>query len=430
MSAGVGVAVGTGVDDGFLAGFGFHIFLKDQDGLVRRKLLWTAIGVTSFLLVGSLVALLARPAIVHHVTALGLGQIAEGLGAYTVRNFARATGIAFLILIAIVTVGFRRQSEWSRVILGCCLLGVLCLDQCEVARRYVRVIDLEPFYRENAVVKALKAQAGNRVPNVVNYAQQNATGHDWFSSSLTFNGIRNLAPAAEEMEGPYGRLFREFQKDPVRLWWILGAQSVIIPTKGIEGFVRGGVLRPLLNFEVSGDRVRQVQQLGDKTYTLAALTAAPSAPRFMTMWDGDVSPERQVEALTKSKQSVSDAPVIAGGPTAATGAQVDVLAERLLPGVLATRVRVNAKATGLLVFNERVDERQEVLVDNQVVPRYVADAVWRAVLVPAGEHEVVLRYKRSPRALLVSILVSLAVILWALISQAMQRRASVSGAGA
>jgi hypothetical protein len=36
------------------------------------------------------------------------------------------------------------------------LMALAVVDQSLVARRYVRGIDLEPFYRENAVVKALK----------------------------------------------------------------------------------------------------------------------------------------------------------------------------------------------------------------------------------------------------------------------------------
>ncbi len=81
-------------------------------------------------------------------------------------------------------------------------------------------------------------------------------------------------------------------------------------------------------------------------------------------------------------------------------------------------VIVKAQRSGLLVFNERLHDRQEVLVDGKPAPKYVADAIWPAALVPAGEHEVVLQWKRSWHVLGMSVLASLAVTLWALIDKA------------
>lgn len=415
----------TEISTAFLAGFGMDVFLRTKQTALRRKLLWLAVGLTGMLLVGALVALTAKPTMVRHITVLGMGSYAEALGAYTIRNVMRAVVYAAVAACALF-VAVRSLREGTRVGVACALICLALLDQSLVAQRYVRGIDLEHMYRKNAVVKALKTNAGGRVPSVVNYATQNAWGRDWFSSSLAFNGIRNLTPASEEMDTPYGNLFRGLQKDPLRLWQVLGAQAVIAPLKGIDGLVRAGALLPLLGFELGAGTVRQMQQPGEKTYVLAAVKTAVQGPRFLTIWDADIPAGKQVEALIVGRQDVADAPRIAGG-TVASDAHVKVLAARGQPGVLSTRVQVHTAGPGLLVFDERIDERQEMLIDGKVVPKYVANAVWPAALVPAGEHEVVLRQKRQVVSLLASILTTLGISVWALLCLASRRRAYAAG---
>ena len=419
----------TEIATAFLAGFGMDLFLRGEHEALRRRLVWLAVGLGVLLLAGSLAILTAKPAIIRHITELGMAEFAEKLAGYAVLNFARSTVLAVLAAGAVLIVAIRFTGSRARLALGWCFMALLCLDQATVARRYVRAMDLEPLYRENAVVKALKAHAGDRVPNVVNYATQNAYGREWFSSALALNGIRNLAPSAQDMDGAYGRLFRDLQKEPARLWRILGAQAVIVPIKGNQGLFGAGVLQPLLIFELGNGVVRQVQRPGDKTLVLAALTKAETGPRFITDWQGDVPAGKQAEVLVNGRRSVSDAPMIAGG-IAAGGARVDVLAERGAPGAVETRVRVQSQGAGLLVFNQRLGESQEILIDGKPVYRYVADAVWPAALVPAGEHEAVLRRKRSLPACVLSAFVFLAVTLWVLIGIAARARGSVTGAAA
>jgi len=201
-----------------------------------------------------------------------------------------------------------------------------------------------------------------------------------------------------------------------------------VPIKGNQGLFGAGVLQPLLIFELGNGVVRQVQRPGDKTLVLAALPKAETGPRFITDWQGDVPAGKQAEVLVNGRRSVSDAPMIAGG-IAAGGARVDVLAERGLPGAVETRVTAQTQGAGLLVFRERLDERQEILIDGKPAPRYVADAVWPAALVPAGDHEVVLRRKRSWSTCVLSAFVFLTVMLWALVGKAARRRMGVTNCG-
>jgi hypothetical protein len=391
----------------FLAGFGMDAFLRTGQAALRRRLLWLAAGMAGLLLVGALVALTAKPAIIRHVTELGLGPYAEALGGYAVRNAVRSAVYAALAAAG-VFVAVRSASGRTRAAIACALIGLAVLDQSLVARRYVRPMDLEPFYRENAVVKALKKEAAGQVAGVVNYASQN-TWQDWFSTAFSMNGVRNLVPSSDEMGGAYGRLFRGLQKDPVRLWEVLQARAVIVPRGNAEGLIRAGVLRALLDFELGPGTVRQVQQPSEKTFTLAGVVHATDAPRFVADWAGDVPAEKQVDAVVSGTKTVSDAPPPEGQADAGT-ARIERLSAIGTPGAFATRVNVSTKSSGLLIFNERLNDNQEILIDGRPASKYTADAIWPAALVPVGEHEVALRGRRHGTALLAGLLVSLLVL--------------------
>lgn len=413
-----------------LAGFGMDALLRAERTETRRKLLCLGIGMTGLLLVGTLVALVAKPSAAEHLKALGMGQMAEALTGYTLFNFMRAAGLAALVT-GVSYVAYRGGTRArTRLWAGCAILALLALDQACVAKRYVRAMNVGPLYQENAVVKAVKKQAGGQVPNIVNYATQN-TWKDWFSGSMAMNGIRNLALSPEEMNAPYGQLFSGLQNDPVRLWQVLHAQAVIVPRSGAGGLLRSGVLQSLMDFDLGAGVVRQTTQPGEKTLTLARIRNRPSAPRFFKDWQGDIPAEKQADAVIKGKRTVSDAssPAAAGGE-ATDAADVRVLSSRGLPGVLATRIKVSAKCPGLLVFDERVQGVPEMLVDGKPVRQYVADAVWPAALVPAGEHEVVLRQQRKPAVLLLSVLTTLVVLGWGAVVMLRNMRSSASGAPA
>ena len=408
----------------FLAGFGMNAFLRGEHAVLRRRLLWLGAGMTAFLLAGTVAALMSKPAIIRHVTELGMGQFAETLGGYTVQNVLRAAVYAALATAA-VFLAVRNTRERTVVMAAGILLALMVLDQSLVARRYVRDINVGPHYRENAVVKALKKDAAGQVASVVNYATQGNIWQNWFGTSLSENGIRSLTPSQEELREPYGRVFLGLQKDPARLWQTLQAQAVIVPRQSAEGFFRSGVLRPLLDFELGAGVVRQVQQPGEKTLSLARVVRATGSPRFVADWQGDVPLDKQVDAVVDGTATVSDAPQPAGGGNAE--AKVEVMSMRGLPWVFSTRVKVSAKSGGLLVFNERLSDKQEILVDGQPAPKHTADAIWPAVLVPTGDHEVVLRLQRQSVAFLVSLLTSVVVTGWMLSRVRFGRRAFRAG---
>jgi len=65
------------------------------------------------------------------------------------------------------------------------------------------------------------------------------------------------------------------------------------------------------------------------------------------------------------------------------------------------------------VFDERLRDRQQLLVDGVPAQPYTVDGIWPAALIPAGDHEIVLRSSAQPVTLLVSVCAALFVLGWA-----------------
>lgn len=393
----------------FLAGFGIDAFLRLEGPALRRKLMWLSGGMAGALMICALVFLVAKPQIVRHITELGMGPAAQALGGYAIQNLLRSA--ALLALVAGLAYAAVKGSGRMLVGVGCVVLTVVAMEQAWVARRYVRVIDVEACYRENAVVKAVKKASAGQLANVINYATPNVFAQDWFSTSLVLNGIHNLAPAPDERGTPYERLFTLLQKDPLRLWRALNVQYVIVPRKGIEALVRSGVLRPVLDFEVGSGVLRQVQP-GEQSLALAAVVGSVPGARAVTRWKGGVAPESQADELARSAWVVSQAPESGNGAEAAGEAKLTYEAVWGFPLTFETRLTCACASPVLLVLNQRFNAAWEVLVDGVSVPCYVSDGVWLSALVPQGSHRVVLRKKRDVAPVTLSLGVTFALMVW------------------
>jgi hypothetical protein len=215
------------------------------------------------------------------------------------------------------------------------------------------------------------------------------------------------------------------QADPLRLWRLCGVEYVILPRKGSEELVRAGVLQPVLYFELGQGVVRPVAP-GESSLLVARVRDVSGKPRLVTGWEGGVPAERQADEVARGRPDVTDAPTPAAPGGVSAPGEVRVLSSRGQPGAFGTRLRVSSKAAGLIIFAERLDD-PEILVDGQRVASYVADCCWPAALVPAGEHEVVLRRSRNFKLPLIGGLAACLVFVWGVAGLVRARGKSVTG---
>lgn len=393
----------------FLAGFGMNAFLRTEWKEMRRKLFWVGISTASFLLIACLVSLVARPQVVHFVSGLGMSQAAEPLGEYVVWNLLRSAGFAALVAgtAYVADKWGKRAALWGGVI----LITMGAVEQANVACRYVRVINVEPLYSENAVVKAVNKKANGQDVNVINYVTPNVWAQDWFSMALTVNNIHNLAPSPSDRGTAYQRIFEVLQKNTLKLWRTLNAQYVIVPRKGTETLVQTGVLRPVLDFEIEPGVVRTTLP-GMGPFLLAAVTGGGPGVRAVTQWQGGVAPDKQVDKMALSESVVSQAPSSIKGPGDATTTRLVCEPVWRWPLRFASQLTCTVSSPALLLFSQRFDPSWEVLVDGGHVPCYVSDGVWLSAVVPQGSHHVVVRKKRQVVPFAMSFGVTLALTVW------------------
>jgi hypothetical protein len=391
------------VASALLCGYGVHVFLLNQrnSAKIRFSFVWVAAVVAGVLVVAALVFMAGQSAITEHIKALGMVQYADGAAAYALRNIGRSL---ILIVSVVVAALLLRKADDSRLlpVLGYVIMALMVFDQAFVARRYVKSMDIKPYYKENIVVKALKKDAVGSLPRVLNYAPRSQSGRDWFRSSLGFNGVQGLMPGSNDAGKPYAQLFSSLQKTPGRLWQALNVKYLILPYNAAAQLIRSGAGKWMLNFELGSGVVSQADVPGKTTLSLVSLSGTDSKPRLLSRWQGGVAVEDQITQVADSKQVVSDAKQPDSSP-ATSDADVKVLFEQSIPGAYSIGVKTSSSSDSLLVFNWRKSLKYEVLVDGVTVEQKLADGVWLAVEVPTGAHEVVLQRINVPESFMMSL---------------------------
>jgi len=400
------------VASALLCGYGVHAFLSNQRNSVklRSSFVWVAAVFAGLLIVAALVFMAGQSAMTEHIKALGMVQSADGAVAYALRNIGRS--LILIVPLAVFALLLRKADD-SRLIpiIGYVIMALLVFDQAFVARRYVKSMDLKPYYKENIVVKALKKDAAGSLPRVLNYAPRAQSGQDWFRSSLGFNGIQGLMPGSNDAGKPYAQLFSSLQKTPGRLWQALNVKYLILPYNAAEQLIRSGGGKPLLNFELGAGVVSQTVQPGETTLSLVSLNGVDAKPRLLTSWQGGVAADDQIPQIADSRQVVSDAKP-PDNPPATSDAAVKVLFEQSIPGAYSIGVKTTSSSESLLVFNQRDNGKIEILVDGVLTKNSIADGSWMAVKLSSGEHEAVLRAKRKPLPFILSLISVLFVVFW------------------
>lgn len=388
------------ISSALLCGFGVHALLTQADifSRVKKQFLWFALGFVALLGIVGLVFIASKSGMIQHVQSLAAIKNADAVSAYALKNIGRTV----LFLIPLLLIGWMsRRANYARFIpiFAYALLLLIMTDLALVARRYVKEFDAQPYYHENIVVKTLRKESVDSIPRVLNYAPP--TQNEWFKKSLWYNGILTLKPAPSQMDSPYARVFKTLQSNPQRLWSVLNVKYLILPYESAVQLAKSGGARPLVAFEIGDGFLRAVKQPNEKTYALVALNGVSEKPRLLTDWSGGVDGESQIDKLSTAKRVLTDVES-PSSKTDATGT-VGVLFEQRIPAAYSIGVKTTSPVDSLLVFNSLESSNHEVLVDGVVAEQYLADGIWSAVRVPAGEHEVVLKRVNKPLSFALSL---------------------------
>lgn len=395
-----------------MCGYGVHAFLaRDKMTLPLRKIfIWVAGIAVCVLVMTALIFMAGQQSIVQHVKSLAAIPGADGVPAYALKNIGRS----LLFLVPFTVIAFllcRRNNQRVFVAFGYLIMGLLVCDQALIARRYVKSMDLRPYYRENMVLKALKEDSNGSVPHVIDYSSSRSSGAEWFRLSLVYNGVVIVEPSESVSGKRLGELFELLQKKPAHLWKVLNVRYLIVPYSAAGGLVQTGAAKPLLGFEIGDGVLRQSLQPSESTLALLKLNGVGSEPRLLTSWLGGVAPEEQIARIGTVEEVVTDAAEVVALSGKKDG-KVEVLSERSIPAAYSIKAKTSSALPSLLVFNQPVSPQYQITIDGKGVKSYVADGVWMAAEVPAGEHEVALKRYIRPLPLIFTMITILVIAGW------------------
>ncbi|MEO5367547.1 MAG: hypothetical protein H7831_14575 [Magnetococcus sp. WYHC-3] len=400
-----------------LCGLGVEMWWRGEVAVVGRRLTILAMAMAGVLLFAAGMVAMSDVAIAAHIATLGgLGEYGKTLAGYTVENLVRAAFlfgvVALLFWLGRLSVGRTRLSAGLLAILAL----VLAVDLVTVARRFVRPINMQPFYASHVVSDMALARGGIGV-RVANYATGNEPTRDWFACSLWSRGVGlTLAPPAPG--STEAAVLQALANRPDMLWRATHTRFVIAPWKVAAPMVKGQVLEPLVSFALGQGTVRQVPPAADAC-VLAAIGSAMPATYLVDGWQGGLSATVQVQRMSMAdwdpaRATVCDVGVGTNQESHLIGA-ARVVQRRGADFCLNTIIAVDTPLAGLLVSDEKYADDLVALVDGREAPVCRANALWAAVEVPAGRHEVMLRRHLHVWPVLLSGCAGLAIGIWALL---------------
>jgi hypothetical protein len=323
-------------------------------------------------------------------------------------------GLLWLAGVAIWLVG-RKGGKSATIAL---LLAWLCVggDLIAVSRLYIRPFDVSRLYRDHPLFDTILEDDSIPCPFVANLVSNHPLdGHDPLGNALSFHGIQTAGRSDHARDAVL-----RFRADPVRFWDVSCADYLLAPESLLKQLPLS-TFRPLSRIDVgrwkgSGPDARAVLLRRKDPVPFAAWHAS---------WR-NVPGDEQLDALARSTRNPHAEPLVdAPGPEPATGAvpdaTVDVLSVRMgRKAALDNVVRTKSSAPGLVAIRHYYNIPSEALLDGAPAPLRRCNALWCAVEVPAGDHEVVVRRKRSGK---LALFLSLAAFPAFLVSLAFCKRA-------
>jgi len=406
------------ISNAFLAAFGIEYFRQagSEAAVLRKRFGYFCGGCVVLLIAGYAVMQLWATAIEHYISSIGFGQLATPLREYASANFLRSIGLACTIGMFFAAASRKSNSAKTITVLAVSVIVLNTIDLASVARRYVIPVNVGPHHAANPVVKAMQARTGNRPANVMNYVTSGGGEQDWFSMALELNGFANMAPKPDEKDTPRALLFDGLRNSPVRYWQLTGVRFVLMSRTGVEAFAKQGLLSVLCDFEIGQGTVRTIPPSG-KSFVLAEVIGFPGLPALYFNWKGAVPPDQQIAEALKDP---ADRMVAEIAPEPDMGShvlpqRVRFDAMRKMPYALSTHGNIESPCPGLLIVNEPFSKEFEAFVDGVEVPVVQANGLWASIRVPEGRHRVVLRIRRAWGWNALSLLTSLAVLVWAVV---------------
>ena len=361
-----------------------------EKGSPVRAFFWTLLGIVFVLGLGALVLALGQQSGISGFVADGWPRDAAEI---MVKNRAvalgYATGMAFIVLVVFALFTFRKFVAFFRYrnIIGALLVLVVAADVVKLSKHYVKEMP-RSYIEANVLTGFLKANLGEQR---VALLSQDGVNNIWITYLFPYNRIPTFNfTDMPRMANDYTEFLSAGQRNPLNMWRFSSVKYLLAPA-GMEPQLAPAGCRKVLNYALQGAGNGEFKVVAYPNGPFAVYELQGSLPRFALFAGSEKVADEQVlpSALTDLSKvylpSDSTLPELTGK---GLGGQVEMISSR--PG--RVKLKVMASAPSILRVAEKYNPDWKAKVDGKAVIVERVDYLCQGVFIPAGEHEVALRY--------------------------------------
>ena len=359
---------------------------------------------------------------------LGFGQYAAVLAGCMAGSLGHA-GLLFCVLAGLFFVGRKSRGARTVAAISAAMVLLLAVDLVSVDRRYVRTQTVADTYGPDPIVDALRD-----IPRPFRVACPSMDGISQHWMKYKFPWYRIDALNVTDVSGiapDYKEYFQALGNDFFRLWQLASVRFVVGPQKELLPLTKHPAFRTVMSVAFArlpdGRVEARPEPVERATHILLEnLSALPRAVLFYA-WES-VDDQSEISRLTDRSwnpwKTVLVSSQIGSGEADLQPEPVAIQPDDYVEAGYV-RLKLDAKAAGILLLNEKYDPSWDITIDGQKAELLRCNFIMRGVKVPMGPHEIVFRYRvpHMPwvRARYGVLLVSLAWLAWVGIRRIVRR---------
>ena len=370
-----------------LTAYGFDALFKGSEFQVSsfkfpRRFFWFTVGILGLLILCSLSLTMNNIEDVSRFVAQGWPQdAAKTIAQNKMAALWHATLMAAVVAAVFALFSFpnlgklaENFSKHWKSILGALLVLIVAADAVKLSKHYVKEMP-RSYIQANALTDFLKKDLGSQ--RIALTSQQGIYGI-WTTYLLPYNKIPTFNFSdMPRMANDYKVFLETGQRDPLNMWRFSAVKYLLGPA-AVEPQLAGQA-RKVFSYDLApGLKEGEFRVVPAMAGQHAVFELLNTSPRYAVT--APVEPLSDEQALA----------VVNRLPRPQIGS-AEVLAYR--PGKVTLKVTTQAPAT--LRIAEKYDPDWKAFVDDEPVEVQRVDYICQGVEVPAGEHEVVLKYAPS-----------------------------------
>ncbi len=369
-----------------LTAFGAEKLFNSGESGSKKKFLWMATGAAGVFLLCALNSSFGRSETASAFMSQGWpAQMAQVIA----DNQAKALWHAAIIAgaAAVLCLMFRKYRKPALVAVVLLVAG----DAALLSRHYVQPLP-GSLIAENEVARTLKQQLGvQRVALVT----QDSFYNNWLTYLFPYHDIRAFnITQMPRMPEEYSRFLGTVGRNPLRMWRLAGVSHLMGPAQIIKQ-LPAGEYETVFSYNVSGTADGDILVSPATAGQHVILRDRQPAPRFALIagWKtaGD---EQALSELADPKIPPFKNVLLAADAAAPSSSGQGIIGsvEVLAYKTGHVRLRTQSEQAALLRIADKFDPGWRAFVDGKSAPVLRADYLFQAVFIPAGAHEIELKF--------------------------------------